>query len=168
MLYQIARLPTCILSAAGQDCLVRVWEVAPTRGSSSTPTTPVESDVPLDDAAAAAAAGGGAEGSSGGMLADPSVAVFQQRPYRCAHAVMAAVHGLACTGLGLCCGLVVYSLCPACCRVYRGHKQDVLDLCWSKTQVRLRLRLPCCLPGPCLLGTACCGSLCRACAEWLA
>ena len=22
------------------------------------------------------------------------------------------------------------------CRVYRGHKQDVLDLCWSKTQVR--------------------------------
>ncbi len=22
-----------------------------------------------------------------------------------------------------------------CCRVYRGHKQDVLDLCWSKTQV---------------------------------
>lgn len=25
------------------------------------------------------------------------------------------------------------------CRVYRGHKQDVLDLCWSKTQVRAEL-----------------------------
>lgn len=63
--------------------MVRVWEVAPTRGSGSTPTTPIESDVPLEDApAAAAGAGGGGEGAGGGLLADPSVAVFQQRPYR--------------------------------------------------------------------------------------
>ncbi len=64
---------------------MRVWEVAPTRGSGSTPTTPVESEVPLEDAAAAAAAGasgGGGEGAGGGLLADPAVAVFQQRPYR--------------------------------------------------------------------------------------
>lgn len=61
---------------------MRVWEVAPTRGSGSTPNTPVESEVPLEDAAAAAAGAAGGEGAGGGLLADPSVAVFQQRPYR--------------------------------------------------------------------------------------
>lgn len=65
--------------------MIRVWEVAPCRGTGSAPGTPVESEVPLDDAAAAGGAGGaGGAGSPDGsaLLADPSVAVFQQRPYR--------------------------------------------------------------------------------------
>ncbi|PSC74579.1 signal transducer [Micractinium conductrix] len=110
------------LATAGQDCMIRVWEVSPSRGSLSAPSTPVESEVPLDDLSgtgsgsatpAAGPLGGGTAGGGGaaapapaegpGALADPLVEVFQQRP----------------------------------CRVYRGHKQDVLDLCWSKTQFLL-------------------------------
>lgn len=53
--------------------MIRVWEVCPSRGAASAPSTPLESDVPLD--------GGG---GGGGLLADPAIAVFQQRPYRCA------------------------------------------------------------------------------------
>lgn len=64
--------------------MIRVWEVAPSRGSGSAPGTPMESEVPLDDAGAAGAAGAGAAGSPDGraLLADPAVAVFQRRPYR--------------------------------------------------------------------------------------
>lgn len=57
--------------------MIRVWEVAPSRGTASTPGTPVESEVPLDDGAATA---GNPDGSA--LLADPAVAVFQRRPYR--------------------------------------------------------------------------------------
>lgn len=39
----------------------------------------------------------------------------------------------------LACRAVVSPNCWVLCRVYRGHKQDVLDLCWSKTQVRAEL-----------------------------
>lgn len=95
------------LASAGQDCVIRVWDVAPSRGTGSTPGSPIESDVPLDEASTAAGAAGGSGGVLGPdgstLLADPAVAVFQQRP----------------------------------CRVYTGHKQDVLDLCWSKTQFLL-------------------------------
>eukprot|EP00887_Chlorella_sp_A99_P008211 scaffold12.g8211.t1 len=117
------------LASAGQDCIVRVWEVAPARRAGSSPTTPTsataaaggaasaatgagsESGSPPAAAAAAAAAAGGLAGS-----VDPSALVFSPRPVR----------------------------------LYKGHKQprcaraaplpaeqDVLDLCWSRTQFLL-------------------------------
>lgn len=78
------------LPAAGQDCIIRVWEVCPGRGTGSAPGTPSESEVPLDDSAPGGGPGGAGGGAlfaggpdSSGLLADPSVAAFQQRPYRC-------------------------------------------------------------------------------------
>ncbi|KAK9818208.1 hypothetical protein WJX72_008854 [[Myrmecia] bisecta] len=92
------------LATAGQDTVVRVWEVLDKRGSPEAATA---------DAAAA-------NGSSGGSPTrqDAGEGVEGGSPHR-----------------GFESECPVFKPMPH--RAYNGHKQDVLDLCWSKSQFLL-------------------------------
>ena len=103
------------LASAGQDGVVRVWEVIQGRGSGNADAAAATTSAPTSQQASPRA-GGAAGSDSGGGSASPGA-------------------GSAAGGAPGSYGVPV--LCTAPYRTYRGHKSDVLDLAWSKTNFLL-------------------------------